>query len=323
MVQKKKDLYFTTKGKKAKIELVEEDEPEMEKITARVRGSKKPIVIQKPEKITKAMKERIRTVKLKEEKPKPTSKALLPKYQKKIEKQETEKVKQLESLKKIQERRRKMEEERYGKPVQLPPEFYKLIESLAPEKLKERDVPSVQAQKEREKAQKEEEEHQEKEKKAKFAELQERAYQKILEDIASKEKIREIEKLDADKKKQMPPPPSYEDIQKIEKLATALEPKDSIAEQKAIDDLKAKNPTLTDADIAQLKKDNVKKYNDLQAKFSSGKITRRLFDFSTLGLGVQNYIINELEQSTDANDYTARQKQVLSNLTQFQKKELD
>ena len=93
--------------------------------------------------------------------------------------------------------------------------------------------------------------------------------------------------------------------------------------QKAIDDLKAKNPTLTDADIAQLKKDNVKKYNDLQAKFSSGKITRRLFDFSTLGLGVQNYIINELEQSTDANDYTARQKQVLSNLTQFQKKELD
>ena len=182
----KKSLYFPAgkvKGKsKKEIDIVQEEPEQRKKLVKKIRGKKADLVVEVPEKLTAKEKQAIRTYK---QKPKPEergTKRKLTDFQAKLEKKEKGEIERLSSLKAIEAKRKAEQEERYGKPVQLPPEFYKLIEAIAPEKLKkskEQELPSVKFQREQEEAskklaekmQKEEEEHQKKEAEANFSEI--------------------------------------------------------------------------------------------------------------------------------------------------------
>jgi hypothetical protein len=156
----KKDLYFPVKKIKGKagkdVELVEAEVEKAPKRVRKLRGEKAITLIQ-PNKLTKKELQLIKQLKLKAKPEELPTKRKMEVYQGKMEKKQREELGRLESLKAIEQKRKMEQEERFGKPVQLPPEFYTLIQALAPEKLKkskEQELPSVRMKMEQEEADK-------------------------------------------------------------------------------------------------------------------------------------------------------------------------
>lgn len=151
-------------------------------VRRKLRGRKAPLELEVPAKYTPAQRKGMRAIKTIEERDPLALNYLKKKYN--VGKTK-EKLKQAnlilkqrgKDLSDILKKKRKVIEERKGKEVQLPPEFYKLIEALKPEALKQKELPSTkQIRKEKEKLEKEEKEQ---EKITKALELQVKQFKQI------------------------------------------------------------------------------------------------------------------------------------------------
>jgi len=337
----KKDLYFPVKKVKGKagkdVELVEAEIEEAPKRVRKLRG-KKAITLIQPNKLTKKELQLIKQLKLKAKPEELPTKRKMEVYQGKMEKKQREELGRLESLKAIEQKRKMEQEERFGKPVQLPPEFYTLIQALAPEKLKkskEQELPSVRMKMEQEEAdkklakkmqdnidkmQKEEESLAKRREQANFSEIakilaEQRAEQlegkKAREEAKAKEESKSREKEESEMllidlpKQKDESLPDYEDLFGVKLPPSELESDIKLAKD---------NP----ARYKQMKDDNFTRfisiYDDLKPK---GMIKKPIsFDkFKKLPIKFQEDIIVELQKSADYEDYVAK----IKDMTDFYK----